>query len=348
MRLNTKRRLEFMHILVTGHTGFKGTWLLHLLTELGHQVSGYSLPPRDRSAFVQTEAARLVTNNFFGDVRDGSSLDRAVRKANPDVLIHLAAQPLVLESYRDPETTYSTNVQGTQNVLSSVERSENIKLALVITTDKVYRDIDSTPYHENSPLGGDDPYSASKAMADILTQSWGKVHSERMYLVARAGNVIGAYDDASDRIIPDIISAYQSQQTLKVRHPDAIRPWQHVLDCLSGYLNFIESSLHGDHEVPNVLNFGPLGENTRSVMDVVKLSQQILGTIDVQIEERPGRKETNTLTLDSSLANNHLGWFPKLNFEESVRLALDSAVRPSIDLLSRTCRRYLEGSRELS
>ena len=335
-----------MHFFVTGHTGFKGTWLTHLLSELGHTVSGYSLPPRASSAFVRTEASRLLNQNYFGDVRDSVSLERAVDLANPDIVIHMAAQPLVLESYRDPETTYSTNVQGTQNVLSSVERSEKIRLALVITTDKVYRDSDSAPYVEDSALGGDDPYSASKAMADILTQSWAKVHVDRTYLVARAGNVIGAYDDARDRLIPDIIACYQSGAALRLRHPEAIRPWQHVLDCLSGYLSFVDKALQNSHDIPTVLNFGPLADNDKPVMEVVRLSQEYLGTFDVQIDETSTPKETKTLTLDSSLARQHLGWVPQLSFEESVHLTLKSAKEPSVNLLRDTCRRYLTGSSE--
>ncbi len=311
-----------MHYFITGHTGFKGSWLILLLKQLGHEVSGYSLPPVEGGLFQAAELANDLKYNFYGDIRDFDSLNNSMSVAKPDFAIHMAAQPLVLRSYEDPIETYTTNVDGTLNFLRAITDIDSPRVSLVITTDKVFRDDGRGSYVESDPLGGHDPYSASKAMADILTQSWAMTNEPLKVHIARAGNVIGAFDNSADRLIPDYVRAYKAGNILSVRHLQAVRPWQHVLDCLFGYIKFLNFA-NEQKKAPLVLNFGPDKENTRTVQEVLAVANSMFQvSINSRNESLILRKETRLLSLDTSLAKSVLGWDNRLDFHTAIKWSL--------------------------
>ena len=315
-----------MHLLITGHTGFKGSWLAVLAKELGHQVSGLSLEPVAGGAFETAELMSLFEHNVICDIRDKSGVEAAVKGIRPDAIIHMAAQPLVIEGYRDPVGTFETNVDGTRNLLEAAAKTDSVKTVLVVTTDKVYRDTGSGNYSEVDALGGFDPYSASKAMADILSQSYGNLGLNFSIGVARAGNVIGRGDVSTDRLLPDILSSFLEKRTLEIRFPDAVRPWQHVLDCVNGYIMTLDylMSQKSIEAGTLVLNFGPLPNGYKSVAEVLEEAKSILGGFVVEVQEQKV-KETSFLTLDSSKARELLGWKDRLGFGEAVNWSLRNA-----------------------
>jgi CDP-glucose 4,6-dehydratase len=310
-----------MHYLITGHTGFKGSWLSLMLQMQGHTVSGISLNPLEKSLFIQANLGEIFENDFRIDIRNSKELTQAMEKIEPEVIIHLAAQPLVRESYRDPIGTFETNVIGTLNVLEATKRLSNLKATLIITTDKVYKNHNHLRgYVETDELGGDDPYSASKAAADIATQSWVKSFATTPMAVARAGNVIGGGDWATDRIIPDLVNAYSSNQLPVLRYPDAIRPWQHVLDCLNGYQVLINKMLSDG--IAGEWNFGPHLEEKYSVSNLVETFSNAWEVRDTNntwtLKNANHPHEAGYLLLDSNKARNSLGWKIKLDFQDSV------------------------------
>ena len=309
-----------MHYLVTGHTGFKGTWLSALLFAKGHKVSGISLDPENESLFNQAKVKDKFENDLRLDIRDSVLLAKAVRDIQPEVVIHLAAQPLVRRSYAEPVLTFETNFGGTLNLLNAITLTKSIKASLIITTDKVYQDTNSKiAYMETDPLGGSDPYSASKSAADILTQSWIKSLAIPPMAIARAGNVVGGGDWSLDRLVPDSVNAILNGSDLVLRNPEAIRPWQHVLDCLNGYLLLVDSLLNQVTEA--TWNFGPMPESNRSVQDVVQGLIRIWKTTDTKVKIESGKnqfKESNFLTLNSSKSREKLGWRDYLDFEEAL------------------------------
>lgn len=311
-----------MHYLVTGHTGFKGAWLCMLLKSRGHQVSGISLDPVDNSLFDRANVSELLENDIRLDIRNDESLKLAISKIAPDVVMHLAAQPLVRYSYREPRETFETNVNGTLNVLEAVQTTPTVKACLVITTDKVYRNVNQAEgYVETDALGGDDPYSASKAMADILTQSWVKSFPGVPTAIARAGNVIGGGDVCEDRLIPDVVRAFSSGTPLHIRYPNAVRPWQHVLDCLNGYLALVDNLLIGKGQ--GEWNFGPGIESFVPVGKMAELSQKMWqAPTEVLVDGTPTLHEANLLALDSTKAHSSLGWNNKLVFPQSLEWTL--------------------------
>ena len=307
-----------MHYLITGHTGFKGTWLSALLLAKGHKVSGISLDPEPKSLFNHANIKNGFEHDFRIDIRDSNLLTSAIQDIKPEVVIHLAAQPLVRASYSDPVGTYQTNLIGTLNVLEASREANNLKATLVITTDKVYKNKNQRQgYVESDELGGDDPYSSSKAAADIATQSWRASFGKTPVSIARAGNVIGGGDWAEDRLIPDAIRALRSGASLKVRYPNSIRPWQHVLDCLNGYLKLVDAQLL--RGVQGEWNFGP-GENSEKT---VSQMVQVLGitwgqSLNVEFEN-PTNLEANLLVLNSAFSRSELGWKDKLDIEETLK-----------------------------
>ena len=312
-----------MHFFITGHTGFKGSWLVFLLRTLGHSVSGFSLEPVKGGLFDRAGLTSDLVHHFIGDVRDKRLLQEALRIAEPDVAIHLAAQPLVIRSYEDPLETYTTNVDGTRNFLEAITQLKLSPTTLVVTTDKVYRDGASPARRENDPLGGHDPYSTSKAMADLLSQSWAQCNPHLKLAIARAGNVIGAFDVSENRLIPDAIRSIKSNGRMKVRNPQSIRPWQHVLDCLNGYLMFIEACHIRNEEVPVVLNFGPNPNDTHTVLDVLRVIESEYSDFQFEFEESSQKlRETKELSLDSALAMNVLQWRNEISFENSVKMSV--------------------------
>lgn len=312
-----------MHYLITGHTGFKGSWLSLMLKNQGHEVSGVSLNPDKTSLFNQALLKDLFKYDYRLDIRDEKKLKKAFQRISPDVVIHLAAQPLVRQSYLNPVETYDTNVIGTLNVLESIKKLANLRTALVITTDKVYKNLESfDPYDENSPLGGDDPYSSSKAAADLLTQSWTKSFASFPIGIARAGNVIGGGDWAQDRLIPDLIKSTQVGSSLKIRNPKSIRPWQHVFDCLNGYLKLIDFQL--ETGISGCWNFGPEVSSDKTVERVIEeFSRNWEESIKWHIAEDPELHEAGILLLNSEKARSTLNWKDRLMFEESIAWTTD-------------------------
>ena len=308
-------------ILITGHTGFKGSWLTLWLHQLGAEVSGISLPPDTSPA--HWDLLKLPVISHFADINEAQTVKNLLLHAQPELVIHLAAQPLVRPSYQDPLLTWQTNVVGTANVLDACRSQKSIRAILVITTDKVYENNNAEKdFTESDPLGGYDPYSASKAACELVVQSYRRsFFAEKNVLVAsaRAGNVIGGGDWAKDRLIPDIVRAMESSSPLAIRYPHAIRPWQHVLDSLSGYLCLAHRLLLQEKDKATAWNFGPNPEHCRSVSDV--LLQMKLHWPDLQwADESVARvHEAERLTLDSSAAQMHLGWNPVWDFEETAQ-----------------------------
>ena len=312
-----------MHYLVTGHTGFKGAWLVLLLRSRGHTVSGLALDPLEGSLFETARLAELLEVDRRVDIRDAVAMAAAIREIAPDVVFHLAAQPLVRRSYAHPRETFETNVMGTLNVLEAVSTAPSVAAQVIITTDKVYRNVDQREgYRELDPLGGDDPYSSSKAMADILTQSWVKSFPGVPTAIARAGNVIGGGDVSPDRLLPDLLNSYSRGEAASLRYPLAVRPWQHVLDCLNGYLALSNALLAGSGT--GEWNFGPGEESFVSVGVVADITARLWGDGATWIA--PGGEylhEANLLALDSTKAITELGWSNRLIYPQNIEWTVD-------------------------
>lgn len=312
-----------MRYLVTGHTGFKGAWLALLLARRGHEVTGLALPALPGSLFTRSGVHRDLARDLQQDIRDTDATRRAVQQAQPEVVIHLAAQPLVRASYQDPRTTFETNVMGTLALLEALAASSSARAVLIVTTDKVYRNLGSDRgYREEDPLGGHDPYSASKAMADILTTSWIDSFGGPPTAIARAGNVIGGGDVSKDRLFPDLLAGFEEQRPVPVRFPNAVRPWQHVLDCLDGYLRLVDALLAGRGQ--GAWNFGPDPGDMRTVGEAATAAAQAWGPGATWVDasgEHP--HEAAMLNLDSAKARQQLGWHDRLGFDEAVRWTVD-------------------------
>ena len=312
-----------MHFLITGHTGFKGAWLSMLLHERGHEVSGVSLEPEIDALFSRASIGRFLENDVRCDIRESAKLSSHFKQINPDVVIHLAAQALVRESYKNPRDTFEVNAIGTLNVLDASQQISDLRAQLIITTDKVYKNIGKTSgYLETEALGGQDPYSASKAMADIATQSWLSSFENPTTAIARAGHVIGGGDVCADRLIPDLINSYSTGMTPKLRAPNSVRPWQHVLDCLNGYLTLVDALI--DNRTDGVWNFGPDENQSKTVADVAEIAGGVWG-VEKSWENDLGNHphEASLLMLNSKKARTELGWSDKLSFEESVKWTID-------------------------
>lgn len=312
-----------MHYLITGHTGFKGAWLSLLLLERGHSVSGLSLNPVPGALFETAGIGASLTTDYRVDIRDAAATSAAIHECEPEVVLHLAAQPLVRESYRDPRGTFETNVMGTLNVIEAVSTTRSVKAHVLVTTDKVYRNVNQVEgYIESDALGGVDPYSASKAMADILGQSWVRSFAAPPTAIVRAGNVIGGGDVSRDRLLPDLLSSFSSGEPAVLRYPDAVRPWQHVLDCLNGYLTIAEALLDGAGT--GEWNIGPGTESFVSVRHVADLAAALWGNGGSWITDSSEHPhEANLLALDASKAERELGWQGKLLFPTSVEWTIE-------------------------
>jgi CDP-glucose 4,6-dehydratase len=312
-----------VHYLITGHTGFKGAWLTLLLLSRGHRVSGLALDPAEGSLFKRAGLADQLASDLRVDIRDAEATAAAVAAAAPDVVVHMAAQSLVRESYRNPHYTYETNAMGTLNVLEAVAATSSVRAHVVITTDKVYRNINQERgYVETDPLGGDDPYSASKAMADLLTQSWTRSFSGTPTAIARAGNVVGGGDISRDRLLPDLIAAYACGEAPLLRFPHAVRPWQHVLDCLNGYLTLIDALLDGFGL--GQWNFGPGRESFVEVGEVATLAAELWGGgAHWELDRGDHPHEASLLALDATKAQRELGWRNRLGFHDALVWTID-------------------------
>lgn len=301
-------------VLVTGHTGFKGGWLCRALWLMGADVTGLALDPEgELSPFATLRVAEMLATDLRVDIRDAASVRAAVRGARPEVVLHLAAQALVGRGYRDPAATFAANVTGTVNVIEAIRTLEDARAALIVTSDKVYRnDGAGRAFVESDPLGGADPYSASKAAAEIAVASYRASFDDLPPLAtARAGNVIGGGDFGEDRLIPDLVRAQSAGETLRVRRPDATRPFQHVADVVRGYLMYAERLAAGT--APEALNFGPRDGEIR-VRDLLAA----WGGVAWQAVEAPPMEEARRLALDSSLAGRAIGWHPALDTRQAI------------------------------
>lgn len=316
-------------VLLTGHTGFKGAWLAAWLTHLGAEVDGLSLPPSTDPALWSLVAHRLPVTSKVADICGAGAVHAAVEECAPSIVLHLAAQPIVRIGYRDPARTFAVNVQGTVNVLEAVrvrtasDANPPVDAVVVVTSDKVYENRGTgEPHREDARLGGDDPYSASKAAAEHIVHSYrASFGPDRFPPLAsvRAGNVVGGGDWSPDRLVPDVIRALDAGQPVELRYPEATRPWQHVLDPLSGYLQTAQQLVTDPMSVPPAVNFGPPPEGEATVVDVVE-------RISSHFDGRPGwvhlegeqPREAPRLTLSSDLARVALGWSPRLDLDATL------------------------------
>jgi CDP-glucose 4,6-dehydratase len=310
-------------VLLTGHTGFKGAWMALWLHRSGASVTGISLAPATDPNLFQLAGIQGLTDSHFCDIRDAGALAGLVKAAEPEIVFHLAAQALVRAGYRDPLATFATNVQGTANLLDALRPLGGVRAVVAVTTDKVYKNLEHPyPYRESDILGGHDPYSASKAAAEIVIACYRDSYlAERMVGVAsaRAGNVIGGGDWAEDRLIPDAIRAWNADQPLHIRRPQAVRPWQHVVEPLFGYLRLAEQ-LWDKPSLAGAYNFGPPTHAAATVRDVINCAQTAYGTGQVDWGDgAEGPHEAGWLALETSKARAVLGVLPRWNLGESVR-----------------------------
>jgi CDP-glucose 4,6-dehydratase len=314
-------------VLLTGHTGFKGAWMAAMLAHLGARVSGLALAPDTQPNLFDLAGIAAIAPGGFADLREPQSVAVTVQHAKPDIVLHLAAQALVRRAVREPVPTFATNVMGTAHLLDALRAVEGLQAVLVVTSDKVYENPQrGKPFREGDALGGHDPYAASKAAAEIVTASFARTWFDGRGVAvatARGGNVIGGGDFAADRIVPDIYRAMAGGHELVLRHPAATRPWQHVLDCVTGYLAYAQA-LAQRRDVPRALNFGPSGAAQIPVATLAAAMQEALGVRRgwrvVKDDEAP---EMATLALDSTLARESLGWGDRLVGEAAIRATAD-------------------------
>jgi CDP-glucose 4,6-dehydratase len=320
-------------VFLTGHTGFKGSWASLWLQQLGAEVTGYALAPPTQPSLFEVARVAMGMRSMTGDVRDLAALQEAMRSAKPDIVIHMAAQPLVRYSYQNPVETYSTNVMGTVHVLEAVRATPSVKAVVNITTDKCYENREwAWGYRENEPMGGYDPYSNSKGCAELVSAAYRSSffnpaqHSHHGVALAtvRAGNVIGGGDWAQDRLIPDILSAFEQGKPARIRNPHAIRPWQHVLEPLRGYFTVAERMFEEGPTFGEAWNFGPHDDDAKPVGWIVQQMAQMWGPTakwDIDAGEHP--HEAHYLKLDISKARSRLDWHPTLRLGEALRHIID-------------------------
>ncbi len=315
-------------VLITGHTGFKGSWLSFWLDFLGANVCGYSLEAETTPNLFDNLKLANSIKSTIGDIRDLPKFTETLVQFQPEIVFHLAAQPLVRRSYRQPIETYTTNVIGTINILEAVRQVSAVKSAVMITTDKVYENEERDfGYSENDRLGGFDPYSNSKACAELAISAYrNSFFADRKCLIAtaRAGNVIGGGDWSEDRLLPDVFRSLIFGEDLLIRNPNSVRPWQHTLEPLNGYMLLAEKLFAGNKGFASAWNFGPEDEDAQPVGFILDEIKQIWSDeITWQIAEGEHPHETNLLKLDSSKSKNELGWQPKLSLPEALKLTAD-------------------------
>lgn len=316
-------------VFLTGHTGFKGGWLSLWLTSMGAKVTGYALATNTAPNFYEVAKVQEdLESSIIADIRDLDTLQKAMTKAQPEIVIHMAAQPLVRYSYVNPVETYATNVMGTVHILESIRTLDCVRAAVIVTTDKCYENKEwAWGYRENEPMGGFDPYSNSKGCAELVTSAYRQSyfspqHYDKHHVAiasARAGNVIGGGDWSQDRLIPDAIKAFDANQPLMIRNPLSTRPWQHVLEPLSGYLVLAQALYEQGPQFDGGWNFGPRDEDARAVQDVIDLLIKDWGSV-ASWQQDTGEQphEAHSLKLDCSKARQYLRWIPKWSLEEAV------------------------------
>lgn len=322
-------------VLITGHTGFKGSWLTHILLNWGADVAGIALPPETQKNLFDIVKIEKRVRNYFVDIRDFKKVSEIFSKEKPEIIFHLAAQAIVRRGYDEPYRTYSTNTFGTINILQAIKDVKTVKAAVMITTDKVYENKEWIyPYRENDPLGGHDPYSASKVAADIIISSY--IHSffkvedypqknTTLVAIARAGNVIGGGDWSESRIIPDIIRAfYETKEPLIIRYPRSVRPWEHVLEPLSGYLMLAKGLYNGNTDLVGPWNFGPNDESFICVEELVEEAKKIIGRGEHRVEpDTSGKRESGLLKLHIMKSKTILGWEPRLDIKNNLKYTFE-------------------------
>jgi CDP-glucose 4,6-dehydratase len=319
---------ENKRVFLTGHTGFKGSWLSLWLQMLGTELTGFALaPPTQPSLFEQAQVENEMVS-VIGDVRDSSSLQQAMLTARPEIVIHMAAQALVRYSYKNPVETYATNIMGTVHVLEAVRNTPSVKSVVIVTTDKCYENREwDWGYRENEAMGGYDPYSSSKGCAELIASAYRNsflCDAGVAIATARAGNVIGGGDWANDRLIPDILSAFSKGQPVVVRNPNAIRPWQHVMEPLTGYLTLAERLFNEGQAFAGGWNFGPFDHDARPVRWIVEKMVDMWGEdATFVLEDREHPHEATSLKLDISKARAHLGWQPRWKLPETLSTIIE-------------------------
>jgi CDP-glucose 4,6-dehydratase len=320
-------------VLVTGHTGFKGSWLALWLHELGAAVTGLALPPNTAPSHIELIGLKGLIHHIEGDIRDLETVKKAFDIAKPEIVFHLAAQPIVRESYDDPKTTFDTNIGGTVNVLEAIRHCPTVKAAVVVTSDKCYENKEWVwGYRENDPMGGHDPYSASKGAMEIVCSAYLRSYFNKIgrgphlgFATARAGNVIGGGDWAKDRIIPDCVRALSKNEPIIIRNPKATRPWQHVLDPLSGYLFLVKRLLADPDHFSGSWNFGPVESGQ---IKVIELAEKFIkawggGQIEAPPSENNAPHEAHLLKLCIDKAIHELRWKPSLDSESAIDWTVD-------------------------
>jgi CDP-glucose 4,6-dehydratase len=326
-------------VFITGHTGFKGGWLTLWLESMGAKVHGYSLtPPTEPNLFTVSSLQSRLSSNTISDIRNAAALTKAVQAARPDIVFHLAAQPLVRYSYMEPVETYAVNIMGTVNLLEAIRQTAGVRVMVNVTTDKCYENREWVwPYRENEAMGGFDPYSSSKACSELVTAAWRRSFFDTANIhvaSARAGNVIGGGDWAADRLIPDALRALDAKKMLVIRSPQAIRPWQHVLEPLAGYLMLAEKLYVEGKPFAEAWNFGPYETDAKSVQWIIESIYSQTPHAAWQPEASPQPHEADSLKLDSSKARAKLGWCPRWNLSAALdrTLAWHQAWRQGKDM----------------
>ncbi len=323
------------NVFLTGHSGFKGSWLSIWLNKIGANLTGYSLEPNTSPNLFDVCAVKEKCNSIFGDIRDYKKLEQELIKSDPEIIIHMAAQPLVLDSYENPIETYSSNVMGTVNLMNISRGLNKLRCILVVTTDKCYENQEfNEPFIEDNPLGGYDPYSSSKACAEIATaafrssffnpQDYGSKHQVGV-ATARAGNVIGGGDWSRHRLLPDFIRAISNESCVSIRNPSATRPWQHVLEPLAGYLTLCEKIYNNGGQYGGSWNFGPNKDSAKNVEWIARKFKDIWGdSFEYVINNSEfNAHEANFLELDSTKAIKKLGWNRKYNIDQTINTTID-------------------------
>ena len=313
-------------VLVTGHTGFKGSWLTLMLSHLGAKVFGVSLQPNTDPSLFHVAGVDTLCESEICDIRDAQKLNALVNRAKPEIILHLAAQPLVRASYVEPAQTFDTNVMGTVNLMTTLTSISDFRVGVFITTDKVYENREWIwPYREDDRMGGHDPYSASKAACEIAVASYRKSFFEPKGVAiatARAGNVIGGGDWSTDRLLPDAVRAWQAEKILSIRNPHSIRPWQHVIEPLVAYLILAEA-MWAKPDLAGAWNFGPSTSDAISVGELIELARKTWGQAEVSYGGDHGPHEADRLSLESAKAREVLGIHPRWDVAKAVRRTMD-------------------------
>lgn len=349
---------EGKKVFLTGHTGFKGGWCATWLLEMRAEVTGYALKADTEPSYFTLCGLGERMQSVFGDIRELDGLRRALHKARPGIVIHLAAQPLVRRSYREPIETFATNVMGTVHVLEAVRRTPSVRAVVIVTSDKCYENREWLwGYREDEPMGGRDPYSASKGCAELVTSAYrwsffGATGQSPAVATVRAGNVIGGGDWGEDRLVADAARAIQRGRPLLVRNPKSVRPWQHVLEPLAGYLALAERLYTEGDKWAGAWNFGPRDEDAVTVADLATMIMRLWGEGEwEEVSEQEAPREGRYLKLDCSKARQILGWRPRLTLEEAVRMTIAwyrraRAAEPGREMYDLTCEQIREYERQ--